>query len=95
MAASFSTGLLLVSLHLLVSLLLSFGYSSTCLLLDQGGNAGLTESGIAIGGVGAGGGGSAVSGSTGTAYGGNVQNQGGVVVNGFKSSTFLLFFPSF
>ena len=46
----------------------------------------MTESGVAIGGNGAGGGGSAVSGSTGTASGGDVQNYGGVLINGYKSS---------
>ena len=48
----------------------------------------MTESGVAVGGHGAGGGGSALSGNTGNSYGGNVENSGSVIINGYKSSEF-------
>ena len=53
---------------------------------DSGGDGGLTVSGLAKGGNGLGGGGTAVSGSTGSAYGGNAGNQAYVISNGFKAS---------
>ena len=61
---------------------------------DSGGDGGLTVSGLAKGGDGAGGGGSAVSGSTGNAYGGDVGNQAAVIVNGYKASE-CLYIPIF
>jgi len=65
----------------------SGGFVLNTAFANQGGKAGLTQSGIAVGGNGLGGGGSATSGSTGNAYGGDVQNYGSVIVNGYKSST--------
>ena len=47
-------------------------------------------SGVAIGSNGKGGGGSAVSGSTGSANGGSIENDGYVTVNGCKSSKYVL-----
>lgn len=79
-----STALLPVSFNLHSSLLQWSSYSFAT--LDQAGDAGLTKSGIAVAGNGAGGGGIALSGNTGTAYGGSVQNTGGLIVNGFKAS---------
>lgn len=61
-----------------------------CLITDQAGTGGWTESGTATGGSGLGGGGSAVSAGTGTSLGGSVNNDGGLVdVNSYKSSEYL------
>ena len=57
---------------------------------DIGGNGGLTSSGLAVGGAGWAGGGSALSGSTGTAYGGNVENDGYFISNSFGASQYFL-----
>ncbi|KAJ3482497.1 hypothetical protein NLI96_g6932 [Meripilus lineatus] len=53
---------------------------------NKAGKGGLTQSGTAQGGSGYGGGGSAVSGNTGNANGGDVQNYGGILINGYKSN---------
>ncbi len=62
-------------------------------MLDTAGNGGLTTSGVAIGGNGPGGGGIAVSGSTGTANGGSVYNEGAIIVNGPGSSEYPALVP--
>ncbi len=54
--------------------------------LDSGGDGGFTGSGVAVAGDGPGGGGIALSGNTGTAYGGDVGNQAAIIVNGVGAS---------